>query len=523
MGFFASSASLIYAENANVLDFDASPTGKELTTAAIQKAIDHCSGTGGGTVTVPPGEYLIHTLYLKSNVNLHIEKGAVLLADTVAGLFDEGLLLADGIENTSITGLGTIDGQGYAKYFPMKGPRQISVYMRKCRNMRITDISLLNASEWSIRLKECDGVVIRGVRIYAYVNQNNDGIDIDAKNVIVSDCIVDCEDDAICLKSDHPGFLVENITITNCIVATNCNAFKFGTASYCGFKNISISNCVVRRPSEAGKIPPRSTLKGCHTDTIGEIGIALEIVDGGVMDQVAISNITMTGIQTPLFIRLGNRGGLARRLHANAETAEYGKLENPVSGKLRNVIISNICATVETMVSSSITGIPGSYVENVLIRDVIFNVEGAGTLVEAEREVPEKIAGYPQAHMLFGYSMPAYGLYARHVNGLVIDNFIFNLKTPDARPALMLDDCHNIRISNFDVDTPSEGQPLLRFVESSNIGVSGYRAKEHVETFLSVEGDVSSNIRLFNNDFSKVKKVADFAEGASKLSVSNHN
>jgi polygalacturonase len=389
--------------------------------------------------------------------------------------------------------------------------------------MRITDISLLNASEWSIRLKECDGVFIRGVNIYAYVNQNNDGIDIDAKNVVISDCIVDCEDDAICLKSDHPNFLVENITITNCIVATNCNAFKFGTASYCGFKNVSISNCVVRRPSEAGKIPPRSILKGCNTDTIGEIGIALEIVDGGIMDQVTISNITMTGIQTPLFIRLGNRGGLARRLHANPETAEYGKLENAVPGTLKNVIISNICATVETMVSSSITGIPGSYVENVVIKNVIFNIEGAGTLVEVEKEVPEKIAGYPQAHMLFGYSMPAYGLYARHVKGLVLDNFIFNLKAPDARPALMLDDCHNVRISNFDVDKPTEGQPLLKFIRSSNIEVSGYRSPETQETFLSIEGDVSSNIRLINNDFSNVTRVSKFSEGASKSSVIKSN
>ena len=95
---------------------------------------------------------------------------------------------------------------------------------------------MLNAPSWVFRILECDGVIVRGVRIYSYVNQNNDGIDIDAKNVVVSDCIVDCEDDAICLKSDNPDFLVENITITNCIAASNCNAIKFGTASHCGFK-----------------------------------------------------------------------------------------------------------------------------------------------------------------------------------------------------------------------------------------------------------------------------------------------
>ena len=406
-------------------------------------------------MTVPPGTYLTHTVYLKGGVNLHLQKGAVILGDTDPTAFDQAVILGDHIEDAAITGLGTINGQGFAKFFPRKGPRHNDVRLVGCKNIVVKDVTMIDAPSWVFRILECDGVIVRGVRIYSYVNQNNDGIDIDAKNVVVSDCIVDCEDDAICLKSDNPDFLVENITITNCIAASNCNAIKFGTASHCGFKNIVVSNCVLRRPSEAAKIPPRSTLEGCDTDTIMEIGLALEIVDGGVMDQVAINNITMTGIQTPLFIRLGNRKG---------------------PGTLKNVVISNITATDETLLHSSITGIPGSYVENVIVKDLIFNSKGTGGMAEATANPPEKIGSYPQANVVFGYSVPAYGMYLRHVKNLMLQNFVFNLLAPDARPAVVMDDCHHVRLNNFDVDVPTHDQPLVRVIQSTDVTISGYQS-----------------------------------------------
>lgn len=486
----------------NVLDFGAVPDGKTLTTEAIQKAIDKCSLTGGGTVSIPQGTYLTHTIFLKSGVNINIQKGAVILGDTKPSAFTRAVIFAENIENASITGMGVINGQGFAKDFPMKGQRHNDVCLLKCKNITVQDVTMINAPTWVFRILECDWVMVRGVKIYSYANQNNDGIDIDAKNVTISDCIIDSEDDAICLKSDNPKFLVENIAITNCIIGTNCNAIKFGTSSNCGFKNITISNCVVRWPAAAAKIPPRSTLKGCDTDTIMEIGIALEVVDGGFMDQIAISNITMTGIQTPLFIRLGNRKG---------------------PGSLKNIIISNITATDETMLNSSITGIPGSYVENVILKDFIFNSKGTGTLVEANAVVPENANSYPQANVVFGYSVPAYGMYVRHVRNLAMENFIFNLKTPDERPAVVLDDCHNIRINNFDVDIPAKNQPLIRLIQSTNVTISGYQSVEPVANLLMAEGELTRDIKITGNDLSSVKEVVKFRNGCRESAVKQLN
>jgi polygalacturonase len=499
---FCAALSVARGKNVNILDFGAVADGMTLASRSIQQAIDQCAASGGGTVTVPPGVFLTHTVFLKSGVNLHLQKGAVLLGDTNPKAFTGAIVHADGIENASVTGQGTINGQGHAKYFPTKGPRHNNLLFFRCRNVTVQDVVLLDAPSWVFRIRECDGVIVRGVRIHSYVNQNNDGIDIDGRNVTISDCIIDSEDDAICLKSDNPEFLVENVAITNCIIGTNCNAIKFGTSSRGGFRNITISNCVIRWPPLAAKVPPRSTLKGCEVDAIMEVGLALEIVDGGFMDQVNITNIAMTGIQTPLFIRLGNRRG---------------------PGKLRNVVISNITATDETMLNSSITGVPGSYVENVIVKDLIFNSKGTGTMVEATAAVPEKVNSYPQANVVFGYSVPAYGMYVRHVRNLVLENFVFNLRAPDARPAVVLDDCHHVRINSFDVDAPTHDQPLIRVKDSTNVTISGYQSVDPIASFLAVEGDASRDIKVTGNDLSRVKEVVRLRDGAKSSAVRRLN
>lgn len=476
-------------KDVNILDFGAIPDGKTLATEAIQKAIDQCAVTGGGTVTVPVGTFLTNTIFLKSNVTLNIQKGATILGSTDPKAFKGAVVFADNIQNAAITGLGIIDGQGFKQYYPTSGPRHNNILLLRSKNISVKDVTLINSSSWVFRIRECDGVIVQGIRIYSFSNENNDGIDIDCKNITISDCIIDCDDDAMCLKSDNPNFLVENVAISNCVIASNCNAIKFGTSSRSGFKNISISNCIIRRPSESAHRNWSKSIQGVSNDTTVISGIALEVVDGGSMDQVTISNISMTGIQTPIFMRLGSRNG---------------------AGSLKNVIISNITATNESLITSSITGIPGSYIENVIVKDVIFNYKGTGTMVESRAPVPEKEATYPENRM-FGYSLPAYGLYVRHVKNLVFENFHFNLLAPDARPAILLDDCHNIRINNFYADQPSDNQPLLRIIQSTNIIFSGYQGTIPISNFLKIEGEKSSDIKLTGNDFSQVKNVFELS------------
>lgn len=489
------------AKDVNILDFGAVPDGKSLATQAIQKAIDHCATTGGGIVTVPAGKFLTNTIFLKSHVNLHIQRGAIILGSTDPKAFTKAVVYAESIQNASVTGMGTIDGQGFKKYYPTSGPRHNNIRLFQSKNITVKDVTLINSSNWVFRILECDGVIVQGVRIYSFANENNDGIDIDGKNITISDCIIDCDDDAMCLKSDDPDYLVENVAISNCVIASNCNAIKFGTASHCGFRNVSISNCVIRRPSEAAHRRWSTRIQGVTSDDTVISGIALEIVDGGTIDQVNISNISMTGVQTPLFIRLGNRSG---------------------RGSLRNVVISNMTATNESLITSSITGIPGSYVENVMVKDVIFNYKGTGTMKEANASVPEKEKSYPENRM-FGYSLPAYGLYARHVKNLSFENFCFNLRAPDARPAVVLDDCHNVKLIRFDADSPSIDQPLIRIIQSRNVTLSGYQSTTPIALLLRIEGQASSDIKLIGNDLTQVKRVTELVDGGKSAAVRELN
>ena len=140
-------------------------------------------------------------------------------------------------------------------------------------------------------------------------------------------------------------------------------------------------------------------------------------------------------------------------------------------------------------------------------------------MVEAMAKVPENEKSYPQADIVFGYSLPAYGMYVRHVKNLTMDNFIFKLLAPDTRPAVVLDDCHNIRLNNFDVDIPENNQPLIRIIQSTNVSVSGYQSIVPVPKFLKIEGERSSDIKLSGNDFSRVKTVFELGSECKASAV----
>jgi polygalacturonase len=416
--------------------------------AAIQKAIDKCA-VKGGVVLIPPGKYYTGTIHLKSNVTLSLMKGAELIGtpnlrdypeNTISvktrpphqpqwpSMPSRALIYADAAEHISIIGEGTINGNGKAREFKTQDddPRRPKLLMFVgCRDVNIRDIHLINSAFWMQHYFACDGVKISGISVYNHGNLNNDGIDIDSRNVTVSDCSFDCDDDGICLKSD--GFdLVENISITNCLVGSNCNLIKTGTASYAGFKNIVISNCVLKKASVSvmGKKNRQANLKA---DSISsEAGIALEAVDGGLMDQIVINNISMVGVQTPIFIKLGNR--------------KYDP------AKVGNIIISNVTATSNSLIPSSITGIPGFDVENVTLRDILITCSGGGTAQDAAMQsIPENKVGYPSNNM-FGNRLPAYGFFIRHAKNIELHNVKINLLSPDARPEIYQADVKNLKV-----------------------------------------------------------------------------
>ncbi len=444
-------------ENISATDFDmvkfgAIADGKTDNTEVIQKAIDACSEAGGGVVFFPAGTYMSGSIFIKSNVTINLHKLAVLKGIASEGAFSklgnlrQAFIHVYQVSHASIIGEGIIDGNGGSQVF-QKGnngkDRPFLVFCYQSKKIVIKDVRLCNSAFWTLRLFESENIRIDGVNIYSHNNWNNDGIDIDSKNVIVSNCNIDCDDDALCFKSDSK-IPCENVVVTNCILASNCNLIKFGTSGIGGFKNITVSNCVLRPASESKFRFWNQPVPGVTDSFVGISGIALEVVDGGAMDQVTISNISMKGVMTPIFIRLGSR-------------------KNP-TGSLKNVIISNVLATSQSPIASSITGVPGFYVENVILRDVIINCYGGGTLEDVNREVPEKENSYPESK-IFG-NLPAYGMYVRHAKNIYIDNIQFNLMNPDPRPAIWIEDAKDITLRSFKATQPEGGQKLIMERES---------------------------------------------------------
>jgi polygalacturonase len=439
---FAKGQSSFPQNTFNVKQYGAVGDGKTLDNKAINKAIDAASAAGGGTVFIPAGNYLSGSIRLKSNISLYLDQGAVIIAAPVSAEngYDEeepgpnnayqdsghshwhnSLIWGENLHDISILGQGEIWGENlYHDYAKGKQTANKSIALLLCRNVNISDITFLHAGWFAILATGVDNLTISNVKM----DTNRDGMDIDCcRDVHISNCSVNTpNDDGICLKSSFAlGFAraTENVTITNCTVSgytegslldgtfkkTGSNGIgriKLGTESNGGFKNITISNCVFNY---------------CH-------GLALETVDGGLLEDVTITNITMRDIFTAaIFLRLGSR-------MRGPDSAKIGDL--------RRVIISNIVAyNVSSKQGVLISGIPGHDIKDVEISNVKLYLNGGGTAEQAAQAVPELEKGYPEPDR-FG-TLPAYGVYARHVSGLKLADIDLLLMHTDARPAVMLE------------------------------------------------------------------------------------
>lgn len=413
-----------------ITDYGALADTTQLSTTAIQKAIDDCSAAGGGRVLVPTGIYKTGTIVLKSNVDLHLEHGATLYGSTDLKDYKRvkpdylslrtqtetiQLVYADKADNVSITGSGTIDGRG--KGFPKLSwndegiTRPHLLRFVECRDITVEGITLRNSGCWMQHYLACDRVRIHGVKIYNRNNYNNDALDLDGcHDVVVSDIIADSDDDGITLKSTSPR-MCENIVISNCVVSSHCNAIKLGTETNGGFRNINIHGMVVK--------PSADQSSQYFGKKRGICAIALEIVDGGTLENVSVSNVTVTGTESPIFVRLANR---ARGYY------EGQKIDNV--GTLRDVSLESIRITGAGSYGCSITGLPNHPVENITLNNILVSHEGGGktTAVPAD----EKAAEYPEATMWGAF--PAKGFFVRHARNVKFNNVEIRTTNPDERP-----------------------------------------------------------------------------------------
>lgn len=499
---FASSANIKASPIVfNILDYKAKGDGVTLNTKSIQAAIDACAKSGGGTVWFPAGRYVSGTIYLKSHITLFLDAGAVLegsknLADypvTISKIrsytdnyTNKSLIYAEGLENISITGKGMIDGNGGAfkvenmdndeelrkkdEFFFYKS-RPFLIRMINCRNILLRDVTIMNSPMWVQHFLLCEDVNIDGIKVDSRVNHNNDGIDIDGcSRVRISNCDIVSGDDAIVLKStlDIP---CKNITITNCVLRSDCNAFKLGTETNGGFQNTVFSNCTIYNTPLAG--------------------ITLQMVDGGTLERVSVSNITMNNVGTAVFIRLGNR---ARPINDS--------LSKPGMGKLYHVIIDNIQGTNIGKTGCSITGLPGYMAEDISLSNISLTFEGGGTEENARRDIPELPAAYPEFEM-YG-TLPAYGFYCRHCKNISFTGIELGYDKQDLRPAFFCDDVSDLQVTGIKARTDIAA-PVIEFSGVKNAFIRSCIADEGTGTFLQLKGMENLHLTMTGNDLSYAK------------------
>ena len=480
----------------NVMDFGALNDGRTLNTKAIQSAIDACADSGGGTVYFPAGRYVSGTLHLKSHVGLHLESGAVLegsknlndypititkIRSYTDNYTNKSLIYAEDLTNISITGKGTIDGNGaFFKVERMDNDdklrskdnwhyyksRPFMIRMVNCENILLRDVKIINSPMWVQHYLACRKVNIDGIEVISHVNDNNDGIDIDGcENVRISNCYIDSGDDAIVLKSTLDKSC-KDVVITNCILKSDCNAFKLGTETNGGFKNIILNNCTIKDTRLAG--------------------IALEIVDGGTMDGVNVSNVVMNGVGTAIFLRLGDRA------------RPYGDNQTKIGmGQLSNVIISNIQAKNVGNVGCVIAGLQDHPVKDITLENIRITYEGGGTKELIDRKIEELPDAYPEYRM-FGM-LPAYGFYVRHAQNIEFRSIELDFMEPEARPAMLFEDVGKLELEGINART-NLISPVLVFRGVRKSMITSSILWEDTP-FLLLTGPESEYITLNGNDF----------------------
>ena len=455
------SSTLLTARDYIVTDYGARSDTSVQCTAVLQQCIDLCSRNGGGRVVIPAGHYKTGTIQLRSNVNLHLELGATLYGSTDLRDYRRmtttykslrthtptiQLIYADSVHDVVIDGYGTIDGQG--RVFPKQSWNDEGItrphLLRFIQSSDITlkDVTLRNSGCWMQHYLACDRVRIDGIRVVNRNNYNNDALDLDGcHDVIVRGISADSDDDGITLKSTSPR-LCEDIVIADCVLSSHCNAVKLGTETNGGFRNIAIRNIVVR-PSDDQRTQFFGRPRGISA-------LSLEIVDGGTMENVTVDGMTVTGTESPVFVRLAHRGRgwtfnrnaanafVAQNLQGGNEGATRSQKPDSVEtvGRMRHIYINNVRARDCGNYGCSITGLPGHPVEDVHLSNIVIHHRGGITrdqlpsIQKALRD--EKAAEYPEATM-WG-PLPARGFYVRHARSVHFDNVEIQCETPDARP-----------------------------------------------------------------------------------------
>ncbi len=442
------------AKDFKVSGFGVKADGKTINTASIQKAIDFVSENGGGRLVFEAGNYVTGSIYVKSNVTLHLDYGATLLGST--NPFDYikdknigwmSMIFAYRQENIGITGKGTINGKGFitannmVNYIhrgiytdplkldrPNETNRPQNVYFRECNNVTITGITLRDPASWNQTYDQCKNVYVDGIYVDSKSYWNNDGIDIvDCDGVVIKNSYFDAADDVICFKSHDVNSICQNVVVDNCVGRSSANGLKFGTVSRGGFRNFKVTNLTI-------------------FDTFRS-AITFAAVDGGLIDNIVVDGVRSINTGNVIYLRIGDRWSQGKK------------------PSMKNVIIRNVYAEVpftkpdagynyegpvedlpRNISPASIIGLPEYKIQDVTLENIEIVYPGAGNPYYAKRgltpaeldSIPEMPAAYPEFSQF--KELPAWGFYVRHAEGITFKNVTLTALEKDYRPAIVFDD-----------------------------------------------------------------------------------
>lgn len=514
-------AGYIAAQTYNVKDYGAAGNGKQIDSPAIQKAIDDCTNKGGGTVIIPKGTYLSATVVIKDNVTLHLQEGALLLGSTdlndytMVDPFTDGLgvnvgrtfIAAVDARNIAIEGKGTIDGQGSAlkaRHIETDtrpegkrwGERPFLLRIVRCKNVRVQDITLKYSASWTSHYAQSSDIVIDNVKITSLGVAHNDGIDIDGcQRVKITNCDVESGDDALCFKTTHSKYPCRDIVVDNIKLKSNQAGIKTGTESMAAFENIKITNCYIYNTNNGG--------------------IKLFTVDGAHLKNIVIENVKMDNVRTPMLFRLGSRLNIFRK----------GQDEQQPTGIFENVVIRNVQAksAEKTQLTSAsgilITGVPGHYIKGLTLENIEIELPGGGTVAEGRHEVPEAVKEYPEVKT-FGPTIPAYGIWARHAEGLILKDITFRVNKADQRPLCIFEDIKNSSATGIQAELFAGSESAIRFKDVKNMqfGVAGLTGTS--TSLAEVVGTGNSKIVLKGTTTLKSQQKVKAADGAKTIAIS---
>jgi hypothetical protein len=504
----------------NVRNFGAIGRKSDSARAAIQKAVDACAVAGGGRVVLTAGEYTSGTIHLRNHVTLEIEAGATLYASEEDREYDKpALIYGEDLQNISIQGRGTIDGQGdyfskagpdddinihdnrvlaqaaglplvrsYPKGYGVKTVYPHLVFLVRCKDVSISGLSFLRSPSWTIYPYACERLLIDG--IYVHTDQTMgvwaDGIDPDGcKDVHISNSTIETGDDAIVLYSFNisgPALPCENITITNCRLSSASCALKFCDCNINCIRNVTVDNCVITQSNR---------------------GIAFMITMGGYVENVVLSNLVVN-CQRYSWYWWGNGDPIYFMIERLGERTGHPQPNEPPAGSIRNVIIRNVIAHGRG--SCLITGHPTSWLTNISL---------------------ENIKLFLSTDPAAGYDKAVHAMQFRYARNLTVKDLEVTWEKPESakwRSALYLQDISGLRLDNFS-GGPAQSITVTPAVVLGNVQgatIRNSKVQAGTEVFLSVKGAKSQGVYLVGNELHEAKTpyqtATDVQDGVLKSS-----